>query len=80
MGANGFSRLIYEKIDRILQQALNITNRCLCQYDEKRQYRGDDWGGCVHCTFITSYCKEKNELLNKLKASQILSKLSVSNI
>lgn len=80
MGANGFSRLIYEKIDRIMQQALNITNRCLCQYDKNGQYHGDDWGGCIHCTFITSYCRENNELLNKQKATQILSKISTPNI
>lgn len=77
MGANGFSRLIYDKIDKILKLASEIPKRCRCEYNEKQEYLGDDWGGCIHCTFITSYCKENNEKLNKHNAIMTLDEISL---
>jgi len=85
MGANGFSRLVYENIESIFGQALRLVSTCQCHIGDeplledtslvKPNEDDDVWGGCVNCTFITSYCKDNNKHLDKLAAKEILNKI-----
>lgn len=90
MGANGFSRLVYENIEKIFKQALKLVVACDCHDEDETSlldnsglaeglHEENAWGGCVNCTFITSYCKDNNEYLNKLAAKNILTKICLNS-
>lgn len=55
-GANGFSLLIYEHIEEIIEIAKIMINQCDCNEPE----------GCVKCTFTTSHCEKNNKELDKM--------------
>ena len=62
-GANGYSQIIYDEIDKVLQVSKNLLSDCTCHVG-----KDEGWGGCQKCTFTTSYCQTKNKELSKLDA------------
>lgn len=73
MGGNGFSKILYEKMEDVFFVANGLIHDCQCHIDEKTgMMKGDDWGGCVNCTYITGYCNQNNENLNKINAKSQL--------
>jgi len=67
-GGNGFSKVIYEKLDLILKRALEIVKQCKCE----EEY------GCPSCTHWTG-CSHQNDGLSKMGAKDLLESLIMPN-
>ena len=64
-GVNGFTQMIYEKQDKILETSKELLNNCECDKGEKPEL-----GGCPKCTFTTGFCSTNNQQLDKKKARE----------
>ena len=66
-GQNGYSKLIFDEFDRILEKAKELVNECDCEKAD----------GCPKCTFTTSWCSTDNENLDKEGAKKFFNDLPV---
>ena len=62
-GANGCSKIIYEKFEEILEKAHILINRCDCKK------------GCPKCIHVSGFCHTNNQDLEKVKTSEFFKKL-----
>jgi DEAD/DEAH box helicase domain-containing protein len=67
-GFNGYSKIIYNDFEKILNTCYSLLHDCNCPIDPKQKKlikQGEIWGGCPKCTFTTNYCVTKNKDLSK---------------
>ena len=62
-GANGCSKIIYEKFEEVLEKAHILINRCECKK------------GCPKCIHGSGFCHTNNQDLEKVKTSEFFKKL-----
>ena len=64
-GQSGYSKLIFDNFDRILEKAKELVKQDCC----------NEPGGCKECTFTTSLCSKDNEGLDKAGAKEFFNAL-----
>jgi DEAD/DEAH box helicase domain-containing protein len=64
-GQSGYSKLIFDKFDRILEEAKELVKQDCC----------NEPGGCKKCTFTTSWCLTDNANLDKVGAKEFFNDL-----
>jgi DEAD/DEAH box helicase domain-containing protein len=62
-GANGYSKIIYDNFEDVLQKAYVLLNNCDCK------------NGCPKCIHISGFCHTNNLDLEKQKALEFFKKL-----
>ena len=62
-GANGCSKIVYEKFEEVLEKAHILINRCDCKK------------GCPKCIHVSGFCHTNNQDLEKVKTSEFFKKL-----
>ena len=67
-GQSGYSKLIFDNFDRILEKAKELVKQDCC----------NEPGGCKQCTFTTSWCPKDNEGLDKAGAKNFFNDLKLS--